>query len=129
MSNWPGPGGASQGPPGQYQPGHGVPPQGGYYLPGQRAPYQPMYVASPPGNGVAVAALVIGITCVVFSWWGLFTLVQVVLAIVFGSVGISKANRGANGKGMAVAGLVLGLIGLVIYFFIGLLSFGLGWLI
>jgi hypothetical protein len=53
----------------------------------------------------------------------------VTLAIVFGSVGISKANRGASNKGLAVAGLVLGLVGLVIYFFVGLFSLGLGWLI
>jgi hypothetical protein len=78
---------------------------------------------------VAVAALVLGITSIVFCWWGLLTLLQVTLAIVFGSVGISKANRGASNKGLAVAGLVLGLVGLVIYFFVGLFSLGLGWLI
>ena len=68
----------------------------------------------------------LGYTSLVFSWWGLLTLVQVVLAIVFGSVGISKANRGAANKRLAVAGLVLGLVGLVIYFFIGLFSLGIG---
>jgi hypothetical protein len=76
-----------------------------------------------------VAVLVLGITSIVFCWWGLLTLLQVVLAIVFGSVGISKANRGAASKGLAVAGLVLGLVGLVIYFFIWLFSLGVGWLI
>jgi len=88
-----------------------------------------MFVPARPSNGVAVAALVLGITSIVFSWWGLLTLVQVMLAIVFGSVGISKANRGASNKGLAVAGLVLGLVGLVIYFFIGLFSLGVGWII
>ncbi|MGA3221625.1 MAG: hypothetical protein ABSE77_21590 [Acidimicrobiales bacterium] len=82
------------------------------------------------GNGLAVASLVLGITCIVFCWWGLFTLAQVVLAIVFGGTGISKANRlGAPHKGPAVAGLVLGLAGLGIYFVLGLLSLGIGWLI
>jgi hypothetical protein len=27
------------------------------------------------GNGLAVAGFVLGITCVIFSWWGIFTLV------------------------------------------------------
>lgn len=66
----------------------------------------------------------LGITSIVFSWWGLLTLLQVVLAITFGAVGISKANHGARNRGLAVAGLVLGLIGLVTYFFIGLFSLG-----
>jgi len=81
------------------------------------------------GNGLAVASLVLGITSILFSWWGVFTLAQVVLAVVFGGVGISRANRGAAHKGLAIAGLALGIIGLVIYFFIGLVSFGIGWVI
>jgi hypothetical protein len=72
---------------------------------------------------------VLGITSIIFSWWGLLTLLQVVLAVVFGAVGISKANAGASGKGLAVAGLILGIIGLVIYFFLGLISLGIGWVI
>lgn len=76
-----------------------------------------------------MAALVLGITSVVFSWWGLLTLLQVILAVVFGAVGISKANHGAGNRGLAIAGLILGLFGLVIYFFIGLFSLGIGWLI
>jgi hypothetical protein len=133
MSDWSPLGGPPQHPAGQYPPGYNVPPQGGYGYPGQWGPYgsphPPMFVPARPSNGVAVAALVLGITSIVFCWWGLLTLLQVALAIVFGSVGISKANRGAANKGLAIAGLVLGLVGLVIYFFIGLFSLGLGWLI
>jgi ABC-type phosphate transport system permease subunit len=88
----------------------------------QRAPAQ-------PGNGVAVAGLVLGITSIVFCWWGLLTLAQIMLAVIFSSVGISKANHGAANKGLAVAGLVLALVGLVLYFFIGLFSLGIGWVI
>ena len=47
-------------------------------------------------------------------------------AIVFGSPGMSKVNHGAANKGLVVAGLPLGL---VIYFFIELLSRGIGWVI
>ena len=120
--------------PGPYQPGTAPPPPGGYSYPqGQwgpyGTPYQPVFAPPRPANGVAVASLVLGITSIVFSWWGLLTLLQVVLAVVFGAVGISKANRGASNRGLAIAGLILGLIGLVIYFFIGLFSLGIGWII
>jgi hypothetical protein len=112
----------------------GVPPApygGGYYYgPGPYAPmYQQPVARAQPGNGMAVASLVLGITSIVFSWLGLLTLVQVVLALTFGGMGISRANQGAGGKGLAIAGLVLGCVGLVIYFFVGLASFGIGWLV
>jgi ABC-type phosphate transport system permease subunit len=90
----------------------------------------PQVMAVPTqGNGLAVASLVLGITSIIFSWWGLFTLAQVVLAIVFGSAGLYRANRGAPNKGLAIAGLVLGLIGGAIYFVFGLLTLGAGWVI
>lgn len=114
---------AGYGPPGSRQwasPGY---PQGAGQWTGQ--PY-PGPVQS---NGLAVAALVLGITSVVFCWWGLLTLVQVVLAITFGSIGISRANRGMGRKGIAVAGLTLGIFGFVLYFILGLVSFGIGWII
>ncbi len=59
-------------------------------------------------NGLAVASLVLGIVgillCVVFIPW--------ILAIVFGIIAIRQCNEDPTytGKGMAVAGLVLGLI-------------------
>jgi hypothetical protein len=34
--------------------------------------------------------------------------------VIFGSVGLSRANRGASGKGMAIAGLVMGSIATVV---------------
>lgn len=74
MTNWSGSGGA-QGPPRPYQPGSSVPPPA-YRPPGQWTPYagtyQPMFVTARGGNGVAVAALVLGITSIVFSGWGAF---------------------------------------------------------
>ena len=82
-----------------------------------------------PGNGLAIAGMILGITSVVFCWWGLLSLAQVVLAIVFGGVGLSRANRGAPHKGMAVAGLVCGLIGAVFYLMLGIFSLGVGLLI
>jgi len=60
-----------------------------------------------PANGVAVAGLVLGILGVLIPFLG-------ILGLIFGAVGLSKANRGAGGKGMAIAGLVLGIIGTLI---------------
>jgi hypothetical protein len=72
---------------------------------------------------------VLGITSIVFCWWGLVSLAQVVLAIVFGYIGISRANRGASGKGQAVAGLVCGCVGALAYFIFGIVTLGVGFII
>jgi hypothetical protein len=74
---------------------------------------QVVYQVAQPANGLAVAALVVGIVGLVLFWtvWG--GLILGILGIVFGAVGISKANRGAPNKGMATAGLVLGAVALV----------------
>ena len=57
--------------------------------------------------------MVVGIVGVVLFWtiWG--GVILGILGIVFGAVGLSKANRGAPNKGMAVAGLALGGVALV----------------
>ncbi|MBA7621933.1 hypothetical protein ES703_29303 [subsurface metagenome] len=66
----------------------------------------PRAAAGERTSGLAIAALVMGIAAfVVFG-------PLAVLAIIFGAIGISQANKDPNlkGKGMAVAGLVLGII-------------------
>ena len=55
-------------------------------------------------NGLATAAMILGI--ISFFIPG----VTNILAIIFGGVGISKANKGATGKNKAKAGLVCGII-------------------
>jgi hypothetical protein len=76
-------------------------------------PGQPMMSAT-KSNGFAVASLVLGILTLVlfFTIWLPFVLGA--LAIVFGALGISKANKGAGQKGMAIAGLICGAVGVVI---------------
>ena len=90
---------------------------------------QSWQLPSQQGNSQAIASLVLGISSIIFCWWGLLTLAQVVLAIVFGSIGLKKAKMGAMGKNFSTAGLVLGIVGGAIYFMIGLMSFGAGWFI
>lgn len=64
-----------------------------------------------PTNGMATASLVLGIL-------GMFLPILGVLALIFGSIGISKANEGAGGKGLAIAGLVLGILGTLVLLYL-----------
>jgi hypothetical protein len=91
----------------------------------------PAVTANAPAatNGMAVAALILGIASIPFCWWGIASLAMVVLAIVFGSIGIRRANAGAPQKNFAVVGLCCGIVGLMAYLIIGVVTFGLGLLI
>jgi hypothetical protein len=66
--------------------------------------WQQQFHPPQPTNGLAVAALVLGI---VWAFW-----IGSALAIVFGHVALGQIRqRNQSGKGMAVAGLVLGYVG------------------
>jgi hypothetical protein len=70
-------------------------------------------------NGLAVASLVLGI---VWVYW-----IGSALAVIFGAVAISQIGRSGGtqgGRGLAVAGLVLGLVGLGILFMVSVASAG-----
>lgn len=86
------------------------PPPADYGQMGAYAPYPggPGAYAQQKGtNGFAVASLVLGII------WCYF--VGSLLAVIFGHIAISQIGRdGGSGKGMAIAGLVLGYIGLAL---------------
>ena len=100
-------------PPGPYQAGPAYPPAG--YQPGayQPAGYQPGYagapMAAPASNGMAVAALVFGILTYVC-----LGPIAAILAIIFGFVGLSKSRETNVGRGMSIAGIALGGVGLVL---------------
>ena len=64
-----------------------------------------MYTA-PSASGASVAALVLGIAAILLFCFGLLS----ILAIVFGAIG---KMSGKAGGGMAVAGIVLGIISLI----------------
>jgi len=61
------------------------------------------------GNGLAVASLVCGIIGIF-----IFSVILGPLALIFGIIGLQRANRGAKGRGMAIAGIVLGAIATVL---------------
>ncbi len=85
--------------------------------PPQYAAPQPGYPVQPP-KGLATAAMVLGIIGLLFSLlgclWFLGTPLNI-LAIIFGAVASAKAKRQeAGGEGMAKAGLVCGIIGMIV---------------
>ena len=110
------------GPPGQPPP----PPQGQppYQQP-QYQPGQPQYqgYVQRRTNGLAVASLVLGIVGLLL--FGIF-MIPNILAVIFGFVAISQINRAPagtmGGKGMAIAGIVTGFVGIA--FFILVVAFG-----
>ena len=69
----------------------------------------------PEGNGMAVAGLVLGIIGLVFCWIPFLGWILALLGIIFGGLGMGKANKiGGRGKGLAIGGLVCGVLGLII---------------
>lgn len=71
-----------------------------------------------PTSGLAVAALIMGIIALFSSFVPLLNLLSfpfVLLAIVFGGIGLWQTlSRGKAGKGLAIAGLVLGVLALLV---------------
>lgn len=97
-------------------PGQPPPAVGGYSFGPQTA--QP--VAASKKNGMAVAAFVLGLLGWLLGWIPPlipFTVIMLILAIIFGAIANGRANDdpAVGGKGLAIAGLVLGILGLVTY--------------
>jgi hypothetical protein len=79
-----------------------------YYPPAPQQyqqPYgYPVYMAPPSANGMAIASMVLGI---LWLYW-----VGSILALIFGYVARDQIKKnGQSGDGMAIAGIVLGWIG------------------
>jgi hypothetical protein len=84
----------------------------------QYAPNPPQQSAARPANGLGTAGFVVGIIGLVLSFIPLIGVVAwplVILGIIFSAIGISKASKGrATNKGLAIAGLVVSLVGLLV---------------
>ncbi len=68
-------------------------------------------------NGMAVAALVLGIISLALFWMGLVGIICGVLAVIFGIVALNKVKADpdlAPTKGKAKGGLIMGIIGIVL---------------
>jgi hypothetical protein len=86
-------------------------------------PGYPGYPVQRPTNGFAIASLVLGILII---FWGLTS----ILALVFGYIARKQIReRGEGGAGLAVAGIVLGWVGVglwAIFLLIGILGVAFG---
>jgi hypothetical protein len=66
-------------------------------------------------NGLAVAALVVGIVSLVLFFIPGFAFLLGIVAIVLGALGIARANKMAGKqRGVAIAGLVCGAVGIIV---------------
>jgi hypothetical protein len=64
---------------------------------------------------MATAALVLGILALITSITVFGGVLLGLLAIIFGIIGLRRANRGlALGRGRAIAGIILGLLGILV---------------
>lgn len=90
--------------------GHAVVPYGPQY------PAQPVYYMPPvaPNNGLAIASMVCGIVSFCLCY---FVVILSIPAVICGHLALSQIRSSPlpmAGKGMAIAGLVLGYIGITI---------------
>lgn len=67
------------------------------------------------GGGMATTALVLGILALVTSITVFGGVLLGLLAVIFGVIGLRRANRGlALGRGRAIAGIILGVLGILV---------------
>ena len=92
------------------------PPSSPQFSPGGPAPYS-MAPVAPPSNGWGLAALITGLV------GGCLPVLGGLLACIFGILGIKRANQIHTGKGMSIAGLILGLISMASWA-VAILGFG-----
>jgi type II secretory pathway pseudopilin PulG len=65
-------------------------------------------------NGMATAGMICGIVGILLCWFPFIGVIAGLLGIIFGAIGMSKAGRlGGVGRGAGVAGLVTGIISLL----------------
>ncbi len=69
-------------------------------------------------SGFAVASLVLGILGLILGWIPFFGWIMVLLALVFGIIGLIKSKKSGKGKGMAIAGIILSIVSMVIGIFL-----------
>ena len=91
--------------------------------PAPEAAYTPPPSAAAGGkrtSGMSIAALILGILGII-SFWPLS-----ILAIIFGAIGISQINKDPSlkGKGMAMAGLVMGIVAIAVWILVAVVWWG-----
>lgn len=77
---------------------------------------QVIQVVEKKSNGMATAGFVLALITVFFGWIPIAGWITWLLGLIFSAVGLSKAKELEAGKGLAIAGLVISLIGIVLIF-------------
>ncbi len=87
------------------------------------------YRAAEPRNGMGVAALVVGVVSLVLAILVItspFAFILGIIAIILGAVGMSRASKGvATNRGQALAGLLTGLLSILLAIVVGASLIGL----
>ena len=81
-------------------------------------PPPPMGAPVQQSNGMAVAALVLGILAIVTFWIPFFNIVSIIMgivALILGFLGRGRSKQpGVGGGGMAMTGIILGALAIVL---------------
>ena len=67
-----------------------------------------------PGKGFGVAGLVLSLVALAIGTAWLFSAILAVLGIVFSAIGLAKAKKAEKSNGLAVGGLICGIVAIVI---------------
>lgn len=75
----------------------------------------PYYVqpSTPPGNGLGVAGFVTGLLGLVLCWVPAFGIILAILGVVLSGVGIAVGKKKGAPVGLAIAGLVCGIVAVI----------------
>jgi hypothetical protein len=66
-------------------------------------------------NGMATAGFILALITLFFGWIPLLGWLLWLLGLIFSAIGLGNAGKaGGTGKGLAIAGLVISLIGIVL---------------
>lgn len=105
-------------PPEQQPPQYPQQPQQPQYAPPQQQIYVAAAMTTTPSNGAAITAMILGIVAVAIGIWmlipfigivfAMLAFVPVVLAVVFGHVGLNRSKQTGAGRGIALTGMILG---------------------
>jgi uncharacterized phage infection (PIP) family protein YhgE len=70
-------------------------------------------------NGMATAGFILALLTLFLGWIPVLGWLIWLLGIIFSAIGLGNANRaGGTGKGLAIAGLVISLLGIIVKIFL-----------
>lgn len=96
---------------------YGNPPAQPAYQPVPQQPViyaqQPVFVQAPPSNGIGIAGFVTGLLGLILCWVPWLGVLLAGVGIVLSGIGISTGKKKGASTGLAIAGLVCGIIALI----------------